>query len=202
MKISYKPSEKKNDVLTLLIDGEPWKDVHIVIFGRRPKLPKEAASLKEWQEMWELLEYQRVKNYALRRLSVQGYHSFLLKKLLLERLVQPILAQKIIEELSALGYLDDQAWLESFMRSQLKRYGVRAIMAKLQAKGFSSEYVQKIAQQWRNPIDEQQTIERLLQTRYRSKDIKQFKDKQKIIASLLRKGYPFDSIQAALLKFI
>jgi regulatory protein len=201
LKITYCLKEERKEVLTIFLDGDAWKDIHIAVFSRRPKLPKEASSLSEWSDLFNRLEYQLVKQYVLRRLSSQSYHSYQLKKLLAERLVQTQTIQKIIQDCLAWGYLDDQAWLESFVCSQLKRSSMRALMIKLQAKGLPSEIIQEVVEQWRNPDEEKQVIKKLLQTKYRSKDLTQYKERQKVMASLGRKGYPFDQIRQVLLEY-
>lgn len=198
MKISYTPKEGRRDVLTILVEEDVWRDVHQAIFGRRPKFPKEVASLSEWIEVFNKLEYQAVKQYVLRRLASQHYHSCQLHKLLIERLVQKVTIHAIIQECVNWGYLDDQAWIESFMRTHLKRAGLRCVMAKLQAKGLPLETVREIAKQWQDPEEEKLAIQRLLQTRYRSKDLTQPKERQKVIAALMRKGYTFDAIRHTL----
>ncbi len=198
MKISYIPKEGRKEILIILIDDDSWREIHIAIFGKRPKLPREISSLSEWQELFNILEYQLTKQYALRRLSSQSYHSYQLKKLILERLVQPSTIQKVIEECTAWGYLNDQIWLESFMQSHLKRHSQRALIAKLQAKGLPMEILQDIREQWQDPEIEKKSIKNLLQTRYRSKDLTQPQERQKIQLAFMRKGYSFVVIREVL----
>lgn len=198
MKIDYQPKEERQEVFLILLDDEPWRDVHLAIFGRRPKWPKTVESLTAWQELFNQLEYKAVKNYVLRRLSSQSYHSYQLKKLLKERLVQSATSERIIEECVNWGYINDQAWIESFMRSRLRRSSLRSIIPKLQARGLPSSLIQEIAEQWKDPEQEVEAVRKLLQTKYRSKDLTQPKERQKVIASLLRKGYSFDVVRQAL----
>ncbi|WP_068467144.1 regulatory protein RecX [Candidatus Protochlamydia phocaeensis] len=197
MKIECKPKAERKEILTVFLDGEPWRDVHIAIFGRFPAFPT-CLSIQEWTAAFELLEYKRVKNYVIRRLAAQSYHSEQLNKLLRERLVQPPTIQKIIQECQEWGYLNDEAWIENFVRAHQKKQGLRVILAKLQAKGLSTENLQHIREQWINPEEETLAIRRLIQTKYRSKDLSQYKEKQKVFAALMRKGYPFELIQAVL----
>jgi len=65
-------------------------------------------------------------------------------------------------------------------------------------KGLSSEMIQRLASEWNNPDEELEAIEHLLKTRYCSKDLSDSKIRRKVIASLARKGYSFDQIQAVI----
>lgn len=201
MKIEYRPKEGHREVFLIFLDQEPWREVHLAIFGRRPKWPSAVESCSVWQDQFNELEYQAVKQYVLRRLSSQHYHSAQLTKLLKERFVQSSTIERVIEECIHWGYLNDEAWVESFMRSRLRRCSLRSLIPKLQARGLPSSLIKEIAAHWQDSDQEVETVKKLLETKYRSKDLKQPQERQKVIASLLRKGYPFTSIKQALLDF-
>lgn len=198
MKILCSPKEGKKEVLTLFVEGEEWRDIHTSIFGRCPSFPSECASWEEWKEFFSTFETRQVKNYVIRRLAAQSYHTLQLKKLLAERLVSASLSSKVIQEYVQLGYLDDKAWIESFVRGQSRRHSQRAILFKLQAKGIPVEQCTEILERFQDPDQEKQKILRLLQTRHRSKDLQDPADKRKVVASLMRKGFSFDLIKSAL----
>lgn len=192
MKIEQRPKEGRKEVLILFMEDEPWKEIHVAIFGRRFKFPS-VSNLDEWQQQFDQLEYRQTKNYVLRRLSMQSYHSAQLTKLLKERLVQAHTIQRLIAECLDWGYLDDKAWLAAFKRG--KRLGLRAIAMKLRTKGLSREEIEDFITENRDPEEEKEGILRLMQTRYRHKDLNQPKERQKVIAALMRKGYDFEWIK-------
>lgn len=196
----FQPKEGNRERWEILIDGEKWREVHCVIFGRKPAFPP-LSDEKDLKSTFDAFEYRRVKNYVLWRLSTQGYHSEQLAKLLRERLVQNHTIHRVVQEYREMGFLDDEAWLQSFMRAQQKRYSLRFILSKLQAKGLSSDTIQRLADEWKNPEEEIQVIQHLLKTRYRTKDLTEYKARQKVIAALVRKGYTFDQVQTALQQF-
>lgn len=200
MKIDVMPKEGRKEIRTIFVDGEPWRDIHTSIFGKNFSFPP-CATRTEWKVFFEKWEYQRVKNYVIWRLSTQPYHSEQLQKLLRERLVRQQTITKVLEECLSSGYLNDEAWIESFMRNQQKKNGLRSILLKLQAKGLTAETVQEIRSNWNRPEEEKEAILSLLRTRYRSKNLNDFREKQKTIASLMRKGYAFEQIQSALETF-
>ncbi len=197
MKISWKVKPGNPHYWEIWVEEEKWREGHRSIFGRKPAFPS-CSSPEELPAVFDAFEYRRVKGYVLWRLSQQSYHSEQLRKLLQGRFVQPPTIEKVIQELKGSGYLDDRAWLQGFMRGQERRYGLPLILLKLRAKGLSSSTLQTLAAEWeRDPQQEIEAIQHLLKTRYRSKDLTQYKEKQKVVAALLRKGYSFEQIHQA-----
>lgn len=194
MEVFFRSAERIHDRWEILVDGEKWREVHRSIFGKKPLFPS-ISQETDLQQIFDEYEYRRVKGYVLWRLSTQPYHSEQLKKMLSDRCVQSHTIYRVIQEYSEIGCLDDENWVSTFIRSHLKRYSLPLILRKLRAKGLSEETVRSIASQWKNPESELETIQQLLCTRYRSKDLSDYKTRQKVIASLARKGFGFDQIQ-------
>lgn len=177
---------KSRDRWEIVIDGECWKEVHPTIFGKKPHFPPFKPD--NLQEIFDAYETRRVKSYLLWLLSRQNYHSDQLKKTLREKLVQQKTIDEALDNLQKGGYLDDEAWLKSFIQTQKKRVGLPLIRAKLKAKGI------KVNMDEFEFEDDADAIKYLLETRYRSKDLSDFKIRQKVIASLMRKGFKYSSI--------
>lgn len=132
------------------------------------------------------------------RLSAQSYHSEPLKRLLKRKGYSQEIVDALIAECQARGHLDDNAWIESFVRQRLGRESARSVVAKLRNKGISSKEAAAAIARWQDPAEEQQQISRLLETRYRSKNLADYKERQKVVASLLRRGYPYEAVAAVL----
>ena len=194
MKITISPHSDKKDILTLFLDEDFYKNIHVSVFGKRPTFPS-VATLEEWQDIFNQYEYRCTKNYVLRRLAMQSYYSIQLEKLLKERLVQPLTSKRIIDECISWGYIDDQAWLDSFIRAYTSRYSKRAISLKLQAKGVPLTIIQELLEKEYLPTQEPQIIKKLLQTKYRHKNFDDYKEKRKVMSALIRKGYSFEAIR-------
>ena len=128
VKIEIKAQPGRRDILTIYIDDEEWRKIHSSIFGRSPQFPP-MSSMDECEAAFQELEQKKTRLYVLRRLSAQSYHSILLAKLLREKLVQSSTISLVIAECQARGYLDDQAWLENYMKAQLKRMSLRAALS-------------------------------------------------------------------------
>lgn len=200
MKIEIVPKEGRKGVLTLYVDGEAWRDVHSSWAGRHPVFPA-CTTLEEWEAAFGQFEYKRVKGYVIWRLSAQPYHSQILHKLLRERYVSLSTIDRVLNEFQASGYLNDEAWIASYIDSRQRRYGFHAILAQLRAKGLSADVLQAIGMPEKKEDQEKEGILHLLRTRYRSKDLIEYKTKQKVFASLMRKGFAFENIQEVLQDF-
>lgn len=189
------PSENNRNVWIVMVDGEVIRHVHVSIFGRRLKLAQQ--SLPELHTALADLEYRGAKRYVLRQLSMRSLCSHELEQALKDRMVSEATVGKVLNEFRSMGYLDDQRWLENFVHScQNQKKSSRAIMDKLRRKGFSEAEAHKavavaIAAQ---PEVERQNLQRIIDTRYGRRDLSQHKERQKVIAALLRKGYRFSDI--------
>lgn len=199
MKIECLPKDGRRGVFVIYIDDDLWREIHASIFGRKPSLPKTSTTLNEFAALFEQLEYRGAKQYALKRLTLKGQPSSELEMSLEERFVAPNTIKRVVEECRVLGYLNDQQWIESFIRCQLARkLGPQAIVMKLQAKGIAREVAKASVSQMADGEMQNQSIHQLLNTRYRSRDLTDYRTKQKVIASLIRKGYSIDVIRKAL----
>lgn len=186
------PKENAKNVKTILMDEEPWRDFHCAVFGY---YTFEILSI----EQFEILEKKKVKAFVYRKLAQKNHCSHELQKKLKECLVPKSIADAMIEECENLGYINDEDWLKSFIRgAKTKKVGPAFIMQKLMMKGFDKETAAAALKEEDLPRDRIERIKKLLQTRYRSRDLTDYKEKQKVIASLARKGFSFEDIKNAL----
>jgi regulatory protein len=198
MQIRTGPLDKFKKTYQLFLDDDLWETVHVSIFGNRPNFG-EVQSVEELNEKFTSLEFKGAKNFVLRRLTQKNYHSAELEKALKVRLVSPGVISQILEDFIRLGYLNDEAWLSSFVRSlRLQKFGFNSILLKLRRKGISDDVAHQVIQEIKeNELEEgneQASIQKLLETRYKNRDLSIRKERDKVIAALVRKGYQFDDI--------
>jgi regulatory protein len=145
------------------------------------------------------MDYAKAKAYALRRLGAKSQHSLELASAMAGKGVEEALVVQIIDELTQAGYVNDRAWLEAFVKhQQLRKHGPRMIIQKLQAKGISSQAAKQAVEEFGQSEMQEEAIQRLLETRYRSKDLTNHLERQKVFAALIRKGFSVNQIQKAL----
>lgn len=198
--ITFEKKEGRFGVLTIIVDGEPWRDIHSHIFGRKPALC--AKSLTELESQFPIFEYRGALGYTLKRLALKGQPSSELIKSLKERLVSDETIHRIITECQQQGYVNDRDWVESFIRRQMaKNLGSQAILMKLKAKGVSPDLTMDILSRLDNPELQKERIRHLLETRYRTKDLSDYNTRSKVISALSRKGFSFDDIREVVSTF-
>lgn len=139
------------------------------------------------------MTYEEAKRLAYRKLAMRSFYSKELAEQLIERGATSDVAQTVIKELTTLGYLNDREWIEGTIRSLLRRkYGPKAIAYKLSMKGIPedefSEFIEKTAE------NQSEQITLLLESKYRLRDLTDFKERQKVIAAVLRKGFSLSEV--------
>ena len=199
MKLEWGAKEGRRGVLILYIDGEEWKEIHTAVFGRQPALNTEYESQSDLEEYFEKAEYRAATLFVLKRLSIKAYLSSELQNKLLEHDVSEATAERVIHECRRLGYLNDDDWLNGFVQRQLSRkLGPMAILMKLRAKGISQEKAEELVGMLDNTDGRKERITQLLTTRYRNRDLSDFKSREKVIAALIRKGFSFTDVKEAM----
>ena len=144
-------------------------------------------------------EYIQAKKFVVQRLAMKNYSSFELIKALKERSVSKEVIDKIIGEFTKQGYINDDDWIKCFIRRQQQRnLGPQQIAMKLRAKAVPKEQIQKSLEKMDSSDSQLQRIQELLEGRFRSKDLTDYKEKQKVFAALARKGFDFEVIQEAI----
>jgi regulatory protein len=138
------------------------------------------------------VNYKEAKLLLIKKLTMKSYCTGELRRWFHDKGVDETIAEQLLQEFQQQGYLDDSAWLASFVRIQrAKRYGSRTIALKLKQKGFSNE---EVAELLHDKSEEEGAIQKLLETRYRTRDLKNPRERQKVVASLLRRGFQLERI--------
>lgn len=191
MKVHWQLERKTQ--LWIYLDGEKWRTGDTAILGKKPDLPATSNCLNELEDVYTSLEYKGARNYVYRKLASRSFSSFELLTLLTNKFVSDLNCQKIIDELTQQGYLNDDEWAEAFIKSQTrKKNGPKAILRKLQSKGYN--HPDSLLKDVSQPEIQKEAILKLLSSRYRSRDFSDHYERGKVVAALLRKGYDLDVI--------
>jgi regulatory protein len=196
-----KKEEGFGRLLILLLDGEPWREVHCAIFGRKPHLPTHCDTQESLQEWFEQVEYQGALVFTLKKLTVKSRLREELRTQLEEHLVSEATIVNVLQRCAELGYLNDAAYAEQFVRSRIaKKLGPHAIKMQLRQKGFSESNIHALLAESQHPGAERERIQELIQSRYCKHNLADPKARKKVIASLVRKGFSLNEIFAVLNK--
>jgi len=101
---------------------------------------------------------------------------------------------KVIARLHERGYLNDEKFAESFVRSRanLRNFSKRKMKMELMKKGIKSDIIEKVLNESED-FDENQALKNLI-----TKKRGHYETEQKLIAYLARQGFSYDKIKMAL----
>lgn len=140
-------------------------------------------------------EFLKAKRWALNKLAVRGYFSAELSKKMADHGFPTEIIQRVISDCQQYGYINDKEWLEGSIRSKLARHkGTHAIRYFLAQKGIPKEEIQQAMETVCPENAQQESIQKLLSTKYAKYDLKNPKERQKIVVSLLRRGFSYDLV--------
>lgn len=194
--VEVRPGRPQQRVI--FIEGEPWRTIDTTVMGRRLSLPSSYPSLDAWTHRFAEIEHQAAKSYALRQLARRELSSFELQQILQHKLVSSPIIDQVITELSTSGYVNDDDWIQRFIAFQSARsQGPDAIRHKLRQKGLPEEQIEAALRPLQTESI-QEAIQKLLQTRYRSRDLSDYRERQKVVAALARRGFCLDDIFAVM----
>lgn len=143
----------------------------------------------------------RAKQKALNLLKFSDRSEQELTTKLKEALYPMMVVEKVIAYVKEYGYLNDERFASSYIRSRMSRKSKRVIMLELQNKGIKNQLLEKIiteVYQYEESDPEEEAIKKAIHKKIMSPDQLSYEDKQKLIASLYRKGFDLDKIKKIL----
>lgn len=197
-------SEQKNNPLrvNVFIDGAysfSFDAAEAVLKGL-----KEGRELSE-KEIKNLLmdsEFSKARDYALGILSRKNITSKLLEDKLSEKGYNEIIIGEVINELSSLGYIDDEAYAQMFFEYCLeKMWGKKKIHYEMLLKGIPENLAEEILSSY-NIEEAICNISAFITERYTADDLKDAKTKAKITRHFASRGFGFSEISEAIARAI
>lgn len=106
--------------------------------------------------------------------------------------------EKVIKFLKDHNFLNDEDFAKRFVETHIKNYSKKVIKQKLMIKGIKRELIEKVLSDEEFSFDDENIVKKLLLKKcpeyYQIKDSIEPKDKQKLYAFLLRKGFNFEVV--------
>ncbi|MEC7839932.1 MAG: regulatory protein RecX [Chlamydiota bacterium] len=196
MKIHCEPCSEQKDIIVIYVDEEPWREIHRYIFRKAPSFPESIQSMEELEEYFNLQEFKLAKNYALRKLTKRSYVSMELIRQLKKVLVTDDCVNHIIDKCVEYGFIDDNQWVQNFIRREVRsKHGTALIKQKLRQKGVDDELIESGFNSLDTEGEQREQITRLLRTRFRARNLLDFKEREKTIGALVRRGYEVNLIR-------
>lgn len=160
---------------------------------RKPLLPESQMPLE-----------RQAEERALRLITFRG-HTYIQLWQKLEEDFSEDICEAVCDKMVEMGFINDrllaEQWVEYWAKE--KRWGPAKIRYELSARGVPKDLIAEILSVRAEEGQNSQGLEELLRGKYRSKleSAENDKDKNKIIASLTRRGYGYKDITAALKDF-
>ena len=150
---------------------------------------------EQWQELVDAINYRKAVNKCYDLLSRRDHSVKELRQKLL-RTVDPDNADKAIEKMLDLGYLDDEKYARTLFRHLYdnKKMSLNFIKREMYMKGIDSFIIEDVLCE--NEVDNVANIVELISSKYAGK-LQGENGKQKVMASLARKGFSYSDIKSA-----
>lgn len=147
-------------------------------------------------------EYNLAKNRAFNILEYRA-HS---KKELFDKLCEKTdedTAWAVVEKMCELGLVNDKALLRDKLENLLnvKKYGIKRVINDLVLKGLDREEIEETIEEME--YDEYSAVCEIIEHRY--SDVlpeSDIKERQKILAALMRRGFSYDDIKSAMAEYL
>ncbi|HEY8445386.1 MAG TPA: RecX family transcriptional regulator [Bacilli bacterium] len=157
------------------------------------------------EELQEILNYYHQNNYfnqAIRYLSYEMRSIYEVKKYLIDKGLNDVDIEVILNRLESLGYLDDEKYAENYYDYCLRNdKGPLYIKAKLEEKKVPIHIIDKIILKYNEDI-EHQTIEKLITKEARKiKTYPLIKQRQRLLTKLVQNGFNKDLIYEVINNF-
>lgn len=199
MKITEVSPQKNNALkVNVFIDGRfafSFDSAEAVLKGL-----KEGRELSE-KEIKNLLmdsQFSKARDYSLGILSRKSITKKLLCDKLSEKGYNEIIINEVINELTSLGYIDDESYAQMFFEYCLeKMWGKKKIRYEMSLKGINQEVIEEILSSY-NTGDAICNMKTYICQRYSKEDLTDAKTKAKITRHFASKGFDFPEIMAAI----
>lgn len=140
------------------------------------------------------LTLRKAKLKALNLLERMDRTEAQLQEKLLQAGFDPETAEQAMDYVRSFGYLDDERYVRNYIECRKCQKSRRQLEQELQfRKGVPSELIRKVYEEL-EPVDEKELIRRQLEKKHYDPEACDEKQRQKLTASLLRKGFRMGDI--------
>ena len=192
-------SKGRGKKIHLLIDEEYKITTDIDFWAENYIKDGTEISEEEWQELVDRINYRKALNKCYDLLSRRDHSVKELRTKLL-RTVDESNAQRAIDRMLELGYLDDEKYAKALLNHLInnKHMSYAFIKQEMFKKGLSSEIISNALEDVE--IDNVESIVELINRKYLTK-LNAENGREKVIQSLMRKGFSYSDIKSALGEF-
>lgn len=193
MKISHTKGRGKK--IHLLLDDEYQITTDIDFWAEHYFKDGTEITQEEWESLTESIYYKKAVDKCYDLLSRRDHSVKELKTKLL-RTVDEKNADKAIEKMLELGYLDDEKYARNLVKylAQTRNMSKNHIKQEMFKRGIPNEIIISVMEDYE--FDNVSCVVDLILTKYRNK-LNNEDGNKKVIASLMRKGFSYSDIKNA-----
>ena len=193
MKISHTKGRGKK--IHLLLDDEYQITTDIDFWAEHYFKDGTEITQEEWESLTDSIYYKKAVDKCYDLLSRRDHSVKELKTKLL-RTVDEKNADKAIEKMLELGYLDDEKYARNLVKylAQTRNMSKNHIKQEMFKRGIPNEIINSVMEDYE--FDNVSCVVDLILTTYRNK-LNNEDGNKKVIASLMRKGFSYSDIKNA-----
>lgn len=193
MKISHTKGRGKK--IHLLLDDEYQITTDIDFWAENYFKDGTEITQEEWESLTDSIYYKKAVDKCYDLLSRRDHSVKELKTKLL-RTVDEKNADKAIEKMLELGYLDDEKYARNLVKylAQTRNMSKNHIKQEMFKRGIPNEIINSVMEDYE--FDNVSCVVDLILTKYRNK-LNNEDGNKKVIASLMRKGFSYSDIKNA-----
>lgn len=193
MKISHTKGRGKK--IHLLLDDEYQITTDIDFWAEHYFKDGTEITQEEWESLTDSIYYKKAVDKCYDLLSRRD-HSVKELKIKLLRTIDEKNADKAIEKMLELGYLDDEKYARNLVKylAQTRNMSKNHIKQEMFKRGIPNEIINSVMEDYE--FDNVSCVVDLILTKYRNK-LNNEDGNKKVIASLMRKGFSYSDIKNA-----
>lgn len=156
---------------------------------------------EDYEELMKKVLPKRAKLRSMNLLQTKEYTEKQLRDKLLQGGYPEKVADEALEYVKSYHYIDDERYAMAYIEYQIDKRSRQRIIQDLLKKGISRDCIER---QWQHvealgvEADEEKMIAALLEKKHYSKATADMKEKRRIFAYLMRKGFATEKIKRAL----
>ncbi|HHW48490.1 MAG TPA: regulatory protein RecX [Clostridiaceae bacterium] len=201
MKITAIERNKKNkDRFTVFVDNQPSFTISEEDYLSLNLYEEREITDDEIDYIKNEVNFRRAKSAAVKYLSMKLRNEKEVYLKLLNEGYDSKTADRVVEELKSLGYINDKLYVQKYIfdRSKLKPKSKRLLKLELLNKGIREEDIDEVMADWKP--DESVIAENLARKKFGKYDLRDEKIVKRIISFLHHRGFSYEMINEVIRK--
>lgn len=198
---SVEKNKKNRDRLSVYIDGRFSFTISEEDYITLNLYEKTDIDEETIRYIKDTLNFREAKSKAVRYLSLKLRTEKEVREKLLNEGYDPECATRVIEELKAIGYINNKLYAQKYLfdRSKLKPLSKRMMKIELLSRGIDEETVDEVLADWK--VEDSIVAEGLLKKKFGKYDMSDEKTQRKAYMFLVHRGFSRETIREAMKSF-